>query len=64
MRSWPQLPALRSVPLDDDVVSAQDAVVIVTNHAAIDYQRLLEQASLIVDTRGVFRSPDPRVIRA
>ncbi len=64
MRSWPHLPALRSVPLDDDVVSAQDAVVIVTNHSAVDYQRLLEQASLIVDTRGVYRSANPRVIRA
>ena len=64
MRTWPELPPMRSMPLDDDVVSAQDAVVIVTHHSAVDYQRLLEQARLIVDTRGVYRSPSPRVIRA
>ena len=55
---------MRSVPLDDDVVSPQDVVVIVTHHSAVDYQRLLEQAQLIVDTRGIYRSPSPRVVRA
>lgn len=64
MRTWPQLPAMRSLSLGDDVVSAQDAVVIITHHTAVDYQRLLEKAQLIVDTRGVYRSPSPRVIRA
>jgi len=34
--------------------------VIITNHSAFDYARLLEQAQLIVDTRNAlkgFRSP-------
>ncbi len=64
MRTWPQLPALRSVPLDDELVAAQDAVMIVTHHSAVDYRRLLELAPLIIDTRGVYRSANPRVIRA
>ncbi len=63
-RTWPELPPLRSVSLDDEVVAAQDAVVIVTNHSSVDYQGLLERAPLIVDTRGVYRSPDTRVIPA
>lgn len=64
MRTWPNLPVLRSVTLDDKTVAAQDAIVLVTAHSAIDYPRLLEHAALIVDTRSIYRSADPRVIRA
>jgi UDP-N-acetyl-D-glucosamine dehydrogenase len=28
-----------------------DAVVIVTNHASVDYRRMLDEARVIVDTR-------------
>ena len=64
MRTWSQLPPLRSVPLEEDLVSAQDAVVIVTNHSAVDYEMLLEHAPIIIDTRGVYRSHGPPVVRA
>lgn len=43
---------MRSVDLTDDAIRAADAVVIVTDHRAIDYQRLMDQATLIVDSRN------------
>ncbi len=64
MRSWPRLPAMSSQPLDDDFVAAQDAVLLATNHQSVDYDHLLEQAALIVDTRGVYRQDHPKVVRA
>ncbi|MCP4662790.1 MAG: nucleotide sugar dehydrogenase [bacterium] len=64
MRSWPDLPPLESVALSDPTVAQQDAVVVVTHHSAIDYERIAERASLVVDTRGVFRRPRANVVRA
>ena len=40
------------VALTDDVLAKADAVVIVTDHSSIDYQRLVDKASLVVDTRN------------
>jgi len=64
MRSWPELPAMQSVPLDDQTLGAADVVLISTNHGAVDYGRVLDKASLIVDTRGVYRDPHPNVVKA
>ena len=41
-----------SVPLSDKELDNCDAVVIVTDHSSIDYQRLVNRASLVVDTRN------------
>ena len=41
-----------SVEMTDERLAAADAVVIVTDHRAIDYQRVMDNASLIVDTRN------------
>jgi UDP-N-acetyl-D-glucosamine dehydrogenase len=64
MRSWPHLPPMESLPLTPETLSAHDAVLIVTDHAAVDYDRVLEHAPLVVDTRGVYRKPHPKVIKA
>jgi UDP-N-acetyl-D-glucosamine dehydrogenase len=40
------------VELTDDVLERADAVVVVTDHSAIDYQRLVDKAALVVDTRN------------
>src|SRR3954447_2881357 len=47
----PELPklGLSSVPLDP---GAYDAVVIVTDHSSIDYEKLVDDADLIVDLRN------------
>jgi UDP-N-acetyl-D-glucosamine dehydrogenase len=45
---------LESTPLDEQAAAACDAVLIVTDHDAIDYARLATVAPLIVDTRNAF----------
>jgi UDP-N-acetyl-D-glucosamine dehydrogenase len=41
-----------SVELTDDELTSADAVVIVTDHSAVDYQRVVRLARVIVDTRN------------
>jgi len=43
---------LESIPLDRATLAAQDAVVIVTAHSAIDYREIVSQAPLVVDLRN------------
>ena len=64
MRTWPDLPPLESVDPEPEKIAAQDAVLIVTNHSAVDYRELARHAALIVDTRGVYRGGEPNVVKA
>ena len=64
MRSWPELPPLESVELTAEALAAVDAVVIVTDHAAVDYDLVVEHAFSIVDTRGVLRGRRDKVVQA
>jgi UDP-N-acetyl-D-glucosamine dehydrogenase len=57
----PRLPKMRhyevrdlaSEPLTAEYVAAQDCVLIVTDHAAVDYSLVAKSAKLIIDTRNV-----------
>ncbi|MFL5576497.1 MAG: nucleotide sugar dehydrogenase [Gemmatimonadaceae bacterium] len=42
----------RGVELTDAELERADAVVIVTDHAAVDYQRVVDHAAVVVDTRN------------
>lgn len=64
MRTWPDLPTLRSTPLDREHLEAQDAVLIITNHSSVDYEELLDLSPLVIDTRGVYRHEAPNLVRA
>lgn len=64
MRSWPDLPPMASEPLTPELLAAQDAVIVVTDHSAVDYAMVAEHARLIVDTRGVYRAPRANVVKA
>jgi UDP-N-acetyl-D-glucosamine dehydrogenase len=64
MRSWPNLKQSESVPLTADLVAQMDAVLISTNHTAVDYGLVAERASLIIDTRGVYQQPRANVVKA
>jgi UDP-N-acetyl-D-glucosamine dehydrogenase len=46
---------LQSVPLTDEALASADCVIIATDHSAIDYRLVADQAPLIVDTRNVLR---------
>jgi UDP-N-acetyl-D-glucosamine dehydrogenase len=41
-----------SVALTDKEISSADAVVIVTDHSSVDYQRVVSLAAVVVDTRN------------
>jgi len=64
VRSWPGLPPMASVNLDEDIVRSMDAVLIATDHSAVDYAMLARSAQLIVDTRGVYREARANLVKA
>jgi len=43
---------LQNQQLTDELISTSDCVVICTEHSAVDYKRVCEMASLVVDTRN------------
>jgi len=49
-----------SVELSDTLLSSADAVVIVTDHSSIDYQRIVSLARVVVDTRNATAGLTPR----
>lgn len=51
--------ALTSVSLSPESLASQDLVIIATDHSAIDYKSVLEQARAVLDTRGVTRHQHP-----
>ncbi|MDD5344785.1 MAG: nucleotide sugar dehydrogenase [Smithella sp.] len=63
-RQWPNAPALKSQPLTSKKITAQDAILIITDHTAVDYNLIAKHAKLIVDTRGVYRKPLPNLVKA
>jgi UDP-N-acetyl-D-glucosamine dehydrogenase len=64
LRSFPEQVALESVALGVEAIERADAVLIATDHTAVDYERVLKHARLIVDTRGVYREAAPNVVKA
>jgi UDP-N-acetyl-D-glucosamine dehydrogenase len=64
MRTWPDLPPMESLVLSPETLAAHDAVVLVTDHSAVDYAMVAQHAPIVVDTRGVFRQPAPNVVKA
>jgi len=64
MREWPNLPAMRSVGLTADCLRSKNAVLVVTDHAAVNYEMVAQHARLIIDTRGIYREPRANVVKA
>jgi UDP-N-acetyl-D-glucosamine dehydrogenase len=63
----PHVPSFRedgrervSVPFNDIELSRADAVVIVTDHSTVDYQRVVDVAAVVVDTRNATAGMKPR----
>jgi UDP-N-acetyl-D-glucosamine dehydrogenase len=52
-REHPDLRGRESVPLSAAAVARHDAVLIATDHDAVDYELIAENAQLILDTRNV-----------
>ncbi|MEB2313033.1 MAG: nucleotide sugar dehydrogenase [Sorangiineae bacterium] len=63
-RSWPAHPKMSSVALTPELLASRDAVIIVTDHASIDFRAVKEHAPLVIDCRGVYRGEQRNVIKA
>ena len=59
-RAHPHLAGQKSLPLSSDTLDDYDAVVILTDHKAVDYELLALHAKLIVDTRNTMRGIELR----
>lgn len=49
---------LSSVDLTPEVIAGFDAVILLTDHSAFDYEMILQNSSLLLDTRGKYRGRD------
>ena len=55
---------LSSVGLTPERIASYDCIVVLTDHTNFPYEMILEHAQLIVDTRGKYREPHPKVVKA
>jgi UDP-N-acetyl-D-glucosamine dehydrogenase len=62
-RARPDLPAMESQELTPKLLTSQDAVLIVTDHTAVDYALVARHAPLVIDTRGIYRQRLPNVVK-
>ncbi len=66
-REHSALAGMKSVAFTPAVLAAYDAAVVVTDHDRIDWQKLVDHARLVVDTRNVKKrvnDPDKKIIAA
>ncbi len=62
-REWAGQHDLRAVPLTRASVAEYDCVVIVTDHKAFDYDMIVAEADVVVDTRNAIKKPAPNVFK-
>ncbi len=55
---------LRSEPLTAENLANFDAVIIATDHDKFDYELIKDNAKLIIDSRGKYRTPAKHIIKA
>lgn len=67
----PEFPKMRdysyemtSVTISESGLAAYDLVVVTTDHDQFDFDDILSHSQLIVDTRGVFKTPTANVVPA
>lgn len=46
---------MKSVELNEEILKRQDAVIISTAHSNLDYKKILDNSSLIIDTRNAMK---------
>ncbi len=62
-REWAGHLDMRAVDLTHGAIGQYDCVVIVTDHKAFDYDAIVAEADLIVDTRNAIKKRHPHVFR-
>ncbi|MDR1483465.1 MAG: nucleotide sugar dehydrogenase [Planctomycetaceae bacterium] len=56
MRHWQNIKEMQSTPLTKDFLTLQDCVLIATDHSAYDYDFIVENSSLIIDSRNATKN--------
>jgi len=64
MREWPDMPEMSSIKLSPASLKKYDAVIVVTDHSAVDYSAVQKHSRLIIDSRGVYRKSEKNVVKA
>jgi UDP-N-acetyl-D-glucosamine dehydrogenase len=67
MRDYPQYAGKASVDLSADALAEFDAVLIATDHDAVDYATIADSAPLVIDTRNAMARngfANPRIVKA
>jgi UDP-N-acetyl-D-glucosamine dehydrogenase len=62
-REWSGRFDLKAVDLTRGVIGQYDCIVIVTDHRAFDYDAIVAEADLIVDTRNAIKQPHQHVFK-
>ncbi|NEO68923.1 nucleotide sugar dehydrogenase [Moorena sp. SIO3H5] len=55
---------LNSVEINSDILSQMDCVILATAHDAFNYELILENSNLVVDTRGCYREDHENIVKA
>lgn len=55
---------LSSVELTSETIKEYDCIILATAHKKFDYEMMLKNAKLLVDTRGKYKEPTPNLIKA
>jgi UDP-N-acetyl-D-glucosamine dehydrogenase len=56
--------SLRSIPLGEKMLKRFDAVIITTDHSVYDYDLIVKNSSLVIDTRNAVKKKRKNVIKA
>jgi UDP-N-acetyl-D-glucosamine dehydrogenase len=59
-REYPELAGMESIPWDPKQLSSFSAALILTDHDGVDYETLVRELPLVVDTRNVTAALAPR----
>ena len=62
-REWSGKRDIQSQPVARGMFSKYDCVVIITDHKSFDYEAMVADADLIVDTRNAIKKPAPHVFK-
>ena len=62
-REWSGRFDIKAVDLTRGSIGQYDCVVIITDHKAFDYDAIVAEAEVIVDTRNAIKTPHPNVFR-
>ncbi|MCB9228754.1 MAG: nucleotide sugar dehydrogenase [Deltaproteobacteria bacterium] len=64
IKEGPSAVRYESTPLDKNLLTSSDCVVLITDHDRFDYDLIRNYSPLLVDTRGVWQGQDAHLFRA